>query len=84
MSPMTTATLELIASLPEPIIEDDWDINERGHGTGPKLGCLSCQSDVRTEVVASPRLYRRYSISGPIHVLTCPDCCSDITEAFSL
>lgn len=84
MSPMTTATLELIASMPEPTIEDSFDINERGHGTGPKLGCLGCREDVRTEVVASPALYRRYGIYGPIHTLTCPDCCSDITEAFSL
>jgi hypothetical protein len=81
---MTTATIEIIASLPEPIIEESFDIDERGHGTGPRLGCVACQEDTRTFLDASPALYRRYGVSGPIHSLNCASCLEDITPRFSL
>lgn len=66
------------------IIDDNFDIDDNGHGSGPRLGCVGCQEDVRTQVSASPSLYRRYGVSGPIYTLDCPSCLEELTEAFSL
>lgn len=66
------------------IIDDDFDIDDSGHGVGPRLGCVGCQEDVRTQVGVSHTLYRHYGLSGPIHTLDCPSCLEELTEAFSL
>ena len=67
----------------EIIIEDNFSFEIDGT-TGPTLGHIGCQSDVRTEVIADPALYRRYGIDGPFHQLACPDCMEDMTPGFSL
>ncbi len=66
------------------IIEDNFDVTDSGRGIGPRLGCVGCQEDVRTDCSASPQLYQRYGVDGPIHTLDCPNCMESIVGPFAV
>lgn len=75
------APLEVMTSK-EPIILDMFNVDDSGQGTGPRLGCVNCQEDVRSVASTDGALWRKRGET--FHVLECPDCFSTLVEGFDL